>query len=74
MAKMAKLGFGPYTKADKTLEEAMKYFEALVLVIDMTNNALLSCQDTHGDCLLFPKTRFCLHPMAKRAKLGFGQL
>ena len=50
----------------------MKHFEALMLVIDMTNNALLQCQDIHGDCLLFPKTRFCLHPMAKMAKVGFG--
>ena len=50
----------------------MKHFEALVLVIDMTNNALLQCQDTHGDCLLFPKTQLCLHAMAKMAKVGFG--
>ena len=60
-----------YTTAKKTIGEAMKHFEALVLVIDMTNNALLQCQDIHGDCLLFPKTRFCLHPIAKMAKVGF---
>ena len=50
----------------------MKHFEALVLVIDITNNAQLPYQVTHGDCLLFPKTRFCLYPMAKMTKVGFG--
>ena len=64
--------FEPYITAEKTLGEAMKCFEALVLVIDITNNALLPYQVTHGDCLLFPKTRFCLYPMAKMTKVGFG--
>ena len=74
MAKWRNWVFGqlePYTTAKKTLGEAMKCFEALVLVIDITNNALLQYLVTHGDCLLSPKTRFCLHPMAKRAKLRF---
>ena len=59
MAKMAKLGFWPfepYITAEKTLGEAMKCFEALVLVIDITNNALLPYQVTHGDRSLYPKT------------------
>ena len=48
--------FEPYITAEKTLGEAMKCFEALVLVIDITNNALLPYQVTHGDRLLYPKT------------------
>ena len=48
--------FKPYITAEKTLGKAMKCFEALVLVIDITNNALLPYQVTHGDRLLYPKT------------------
>ena len=69
--KWRKWVLGHFFTAKRTPGEAMKHLEALVLVIDMTNNALLPCQDTHGNCLLFPKTQLCLHPMAKRVKLGF---
>ena len=64
--------FEPYVTAEKTLGEAMKCFEALVLVIDITNNALLPYQVTHGDCLLFPKTRHSLLFIAKMVRLGLG--
>ena len=49
----------------------MKCFEALVLVIYMTNNVLLPGPVTQGWHLLFPKTRLCPLSMAKMAKLGF---
>ena len=71
MAKMAKFGFGPYITTKKTLGRAIKPFEALVLVIYMTNNALLPGQVIHGGRLLFPKNKFCLLSMAKMAKLSF---
>ena len=61
-----------YTTAKKTIGEAMKHFEALVLVIDITNNALLPYQVTHGDRLLFPKTRHSLLFIAKMVRLGLG--
>ena len=53
----------------------MKHFEALVLMIDITNNAQLPYQITNGNCFLYPKTGLCLlsmAKMAKMAKLGFG--
>ena len=51
----------------------MKWFEALVLVIYMTHNALLPGQVTHRSHLLFPKTRLCplSMGMAIMAKLVF---
>ena len=49
----------------------MKWFEALVLVIYMTHNALLPGQVTHRSHLLFPKTRLCPLSMAIMAKLVF---
>ena len=50
----------------------MKCFDALVLMIYMTNNAQIPCQVTHGSCVLFPKTQLCLLSMEKMAILGFG--
>ena len=49
----------------------MKWFEALVLIIYMTHNALLPGQVTHRSHLLFPKTRLCLLSMAIMTKLVF---
>ena len=62
----------PYITAKKTFGEAMKHFEALVLVIDITSNTLLPYQVTHGDRLLFPKTRHSLLFIAKMVRLGLG--
>ena len=39
-------------------------------VIDVTNNAQLPCQVTHGDFVLFLKTRLSLLSSAKMAKMG----
>ena len=50
----------------------MEPLQALVLVKDMTNNALFPCLVTLGDRLLFLQTRFSLLTKAKMAKLGFG--
>ena len=61
----------PYFTTKKTLGKAMKCSAALALVIDITNNALPSCQVTHGHRLLFPKTRLSALSMAKMVKLGF---
>ena len=69
---MAQLSFWPYITAKKTLGEATKCLEALILMIDMTINALPPCQVTYGDHLLYLKTQNCLLSMAKMAKLGFG--
>ena len=62
-----------YIKPKRPLEhgEAIKSFEALVLVINMTENALLACQVTYGGRLLLLKPRLCLLSMAKMAKLVF---
>ena len=49
----------------------MKWFEALVLVIYMTHNALLPGQVTHRSHLLFPKTRLCPLSIAIMTKLVF---
>ena len=55
----------------KTLGGALKWFEALVLVIYMTHNALQPGQVTHRSHILFPKTRLGPLSMALMAKLVF---
>ena len=63
-----------YSTTKNPLAQTMKHFEALVLMIVLTNNVLLSCEVAHGDRLLFQKTRHCLLSMAKMEKLGFGPI
>ena len=56
MAKMAKLGLGQLqlnSTAEKTLAEAKKLFEAVILAVYITNHILFSCKVIHGDHLLF---------------------
>ena len=61
-----------YITVKETYGEATKSLEALMHVIYMTFDAMLSCQVTNGGRLVFPKTQHCLLSTAKMAKLGFG--